>query len=65
MQLQIFPAFQNQGIGFQVLIQFIQNRQGKSIELTVLKDNPAQYLYQRLGFTVTGEDEYEYFMCLH
>jgi ribosomal protein S18 acetylase RimI-like enzyme len=64
MQLQIFPVFQNQGIGHQVLKQLIQTRQTKSIELTVLKDNPAKQLYQRLGFTTTGEDEYEFFMQL-
>lgn len=64
MQLQIFPAYQNQGIGHQVLTQFIQNRQGKCIRLTVLKDNPAKNLYDRLGFTITGEDEYEFFMQL-
>lgn len=62
MQLQIFPAFQNQGIGRAVLMQIMQNRPGKCIKLTVLKDNPAKHLYQRLGFTITGEDEYEYFM---
>ena len=65
MQLQIFPAMQNKGIGRDVLTQVIQNRQGKRVELTVLKDNPAKNLYQRLGFTITGEDEYEYFMQLN
>lgn len=65
MQLQIFPAFQSQGIGYQVLNQLIQNRQGRPIELTVLKDNPAKHLYQRLGFIVIGEDEYESFMQLN
>jgi ribosomal protein S18 acetylase RimI-like enzyme len=62
MQLQVFPAFQNKGIGRSVVTQFIQNKQGKNIELTVLKDNPAKNLYERLGFIITGEDEHEYFM---
>ncbi|GAC19283.1 GNAT family N-acetyltransferase [Paraglaciecola arctica] len=62
MQLQIFPAFQNKGVGRSVVTQLIQNKQGKNIELTVLKDNPAKNLYERLGFIITGEDEHEYFM---
>jgi len=36
---------------------------GKNVELTVLKDNPAQFLYERLGFKRTGEDEFEYHMA--
>ena len=45
-----------------MVTQLIQNKQGKNIELTVLKDNPAKNLYERLGFIITGEDEHEYFM---
>lgn len=65
MQLQIFPAFQNKGIGRGVLTQLIEINKGKRVELTVLKDNPAKDLYLRLGFTVIGEDDYEYFMGLN
>jgi ribosomal protein S18 acetylase RimI-like enzyme len=33
-----------------------------AVELSVLKANPARLLYERLGFKLIGEDEYEYRM---
>ncbi|MEH6818173.1 MAG: hypothetical protein V7683_16760 [Pseudoalteromonas distincta] len=36
--------------------------QSKPIKLTVLKNNPALGLYKRLGFTITDENNYEYYM---
>ncbi|WP_076408915.1 N-acetyltransferase [Shewanella sp. UCD-KL12] len=62
MQLQIHPAFQGQGIGKKVVEEVLQQADTKRVELTVLKDNPALSLYQRLGFTITGEDEFEFHM---
>jgi ribosomal protein S18 acetylase RimI-like enzyme len=62
MQIQIFPAFQKNGLGRMVLEQVINSSQPKFIELTVLKENPALKLYERLGFHIIGEDQYEYFM---
>ncbi|WP_438864075.1 GNAT family N-acetyltransferase [Neptunicella sp.] len=66
LQIQIFPDFQGQGLGRQVLNYFIQQvrQQNKSLSLTVLKDNPAQQLYQRLGFAYVGEDDLEFHMEL-
>jgi ribosomal protein S18 acetylase RimI-like enzyme len=37
-------------------------RSGKPVALQVLKVNPARRLYERLGFSVTGENETLYFM---
>lgn len=62
MQIQIHPVFQGKGFGRRVLDQVIENSKPKFVELTVLKENPALKLYERLGFHITGEDQYEYFM---
>jgi len=62
MQIQIDPDFQGQGLGRQVMEQVLKESTSKLVELSVLKENPAINLYKRLGFTITGEDEYEYFM---
>ncbi|MFS1421872.1 MULTISPECIES: GNAT family N-acetyltransferase [unclassified Shewanella] len=62
MQLQIHPNFQGKGLGRQVVEQVLTEAKFKFVELTVLKDNPAFRLYQRLGFSITGHDQYEYFM---
>lgn len=62
MQLQIHPLHQNKGYGKAVIEQVITSAQSKPIKLTVLKNNPALGLYKRLGFTITGEDNYEYHM---
>ena len=35
------------------------------VQLQVLKVNPARQLYERLGFRVTGGDEYRHFMERH
>ncbi len=60
MQLQIHPDFQGKGIGSKVLQQIFTENPHQPVRLTVLKANPAFALYQRLGFVVTGEDDYEY-----
>ena len=62
MQIQIHPDFQGLGFGERVIKQIIDSTKSKLIELTVLKSNPAKGLYKRLGFKVTGEDEYEFHM---
>jgi len=60
LQIQILPEYQNKGIGKQVL-QYLFKKE-KTIQLKVLKDNPAKNLYRRLGFITVGEDEHEYHM---
>jgi ribosomal protein S18 acetylase RimI-like enzyme len=62
IQVQIHPVFQGKGFGRRVLEQVIENSKPKPVGLTVLKESPALELYQRLGFQITGEDQYEYFM---
>src|SRR5262245_51137242 len=56
LQLFIRPMHQRQGIGSELVQQLIQEAQRKklSLKLHVLKVNPAQRLYQRLGFRVVN-----------
>jgi len=62
MQLQIHPNYQGKGFGSKVMHAIIEQAGSKYLTLTVLKANPAIKLYQRLGFIITGEDEFEYWM---
>ncbi|MBN7825385.1 GNAT family N-acetyltransferase [Bowmanella dokdonensis] len=62
MQLQIDPEYQGRGLGAQVVRQVLAGADGRPVKLTVLKQNPALNLYLRLGFKITGEDQYEFHM---
>jgi ribosomal protein S18 acetylase RimI-like enzyme len=63
--LQLTKSYQRQGIGT-ALIKFIENiaaNQAKNkIQLRVFKDNPAQSLYHRNGFTFLEEQDWFYLM---
>jgi len=61
-QIQIHPSFQNLGLGKRVIKQILDGSRSKVVELSVLKSNPAKKLYERLGFIIIGEDEYEFCM---
>src|SRR5215471_18769727 len=58
------PRFQKRGVGSMILSRLLTTAsgKGKSVELAVLKNNPARRLYDRMGFTVTGEDRIKYYM---
>ncbi len=64
LQLQVLPEFQGIGIGKQIINQILKRAQSthKKVTLKVLKENPAQHLYKRIGFHITGEDQYEFYM---
>ncbi|KZN34018.1 hypothetical protein N480_22775 [Pseudoalteromonas luteoviolacea S2607] len=64
MQLQVAPQYQNKGLGRAVVQYIVAEHANLPTYLTVLKENPALYLYQKLGFVITSEDEYEYHMLL-
>lgn len=55
----LLPEFQGRGIGTHLVEQLIaEARQaGLPLRLRVFHVNPAQRLYRRLGFAVTGETE--------
>jgi len=64
VQVQILPQYQGKGIG-KSLITTLQKQAIKedvSINLSVLKSNPAKSLYERLGFTVISQSDNEFTM---
>jgi len=60
----ILPAYQNRGIGSYLIGQILEEAQQKRlpVSLQVLKVNRAKHLYERLGFSVTGDTETHYRM---
>lgn len=64
IQIQLASKLQGQGFGAQLLKQIITEAVAAraSMALSVLKANPARSLYERLGFVVESESEYEYNM---
>ncbi|WP_299259222.1 GNAT family N-acetyltransferase [uncultured Aquimarina sp.] len=64
LQFQILPKYQGKGIGNYLLNYMIQLSVSlhKNILLKVLKKNPARHLYERNGFCIIGEDQYEFHM---
>lgn len=62
--IEILPEFQNQGVGTFIISRVIEeaHRQNCSVALQVLKVNPAQRLYGRLGFTIEGATKTHYLM---
>ncbi len=56
-RIEILPAFQGRGIGTTVIQRMIGHvsKTGKPLRLQVFKVNPAQKLYERIGFLRTGE----------
>lgn len=68
VSLEILPEYQGRGIGTTVMQELIESarQQGRPLALRVLKGNlRARYLYQRLGFGVTGENDSHYIMALY
>ena len=63
-QIFIRPAFQRQGLGSALLGQLIGEARVADIplRLRVLRVNPAQRLYRRLGFTVSRETQEHVYM---
>ena len=63
-QLYLDGRSQRQGIGSRVMRAVIDEAayEGKAVTLGVMKINPARRLYERLGFSVTHEDQYKFYM---
>ena len=64
VQIQLSQRLQGRGMGRVLLEQILAEAavRGVDISLSVLKANPARGLYERLGFTVTSEDQLEFHM---
>lgn len=58
-EIQVAAAYRNRGIGTQLLEELLDQADSRSKPLTlkVLKGNPAEGLYRRLGFRVDAEGE--------
>jgi len=56
-RIEIMPEFQGRGIGTTIIQRMIDlvSKTGKPLRLQVFKVNPAQKLYERIGFLQTGE----------
>jgi ribosomal protein S18 acetylase RimI-like enzyme len=63
-QIYLDPAAQNLQIGTSVLetVMAQAKRGGLAVTLGVVKGNPAQRLYERLGFAPTHEDTHKIYM---
>lgn len=59
VDIALLPQFRGQGIGKDLIGKLIQecDQQKLPLRLQVQKTNPAQRLYERLGFKKTGEDQ--------
>lgn len=59
VDIGLLAEHRRHGIGAELLRGLIEKSEsaGIPIRLQVLKANPAQHLYKRLGFAKTGEDE--------
>jgi ribosomal protein S18 acetylase RimI-like enzyme len=60
----VAPEHQGKGIGTRLISEVLQDAhsRGLAVRLRVLKVNPAQRLYERLGFAVVGETETHHLM---
>jgi len=68
-KLYVLPNQQGKGSGrflINYIISTITKEGGSVLELNVNRDNPAQYFYHKLGFTITKEEDIDighgYFM---
>jgi ribosomal protein S18 acetylase RimI-like enzyme len=56
VSIHLLPEFQRRGIGTRLIRSLIDNSY-KAVRLKVLKVNPARRLYERLGFSISGDLE--------
>jgi GNAT superfamily N-acetyltransferase len=61
-QLYLAARFHRRGIGSRVIQALIEEAGTKPVTLAVVKINPARRLYERLGFHITHEDQYKFYM---
>lgn len=59
VDISLLTEFRGKGIGGRLIRELIEecDRDKLPLRLQVLKNNPALRLYERLGFTKTGEDQ--------
>ncbi len=64
-QIYVKPELQGQGIATSLIQKLIEQAEAndKALTLSVMKNNPAKALYERLGFQVVAGDRYKYHMA--
>lgn len=64
VDISLRPEMRNIGIGTIVLRDLLAESTSRGLPcvLQVLKANPARHLYERLGFTIEGDDGMRFFM---
>ncbi len=62
--LMVAPEYQNRGIATSILKEYIEKAKSENKRITIRTyvENPAQYLYQRLGFKIYDKSETHLFM---
>ena len=65
-EISLPPEYQDKGIGTALLTAVLRENKQRGVKtmLQVFKDNKAKQLYERLGFTVSGETKTHYQMEL-
>ncbi|MGH1481934.1 MAG: GNAT family N-acetyltransferase [Geminicoccales bacterium] len=58
-QLHLIKPYRGRKLGTQIIDDLLERarQQKKTVSLSVIKNNPAINLYQRLGFSVVGSDD--------
>jgi ribosomal protein S18 acetylase RimI-like enzyme len=58
VDISLLPQYRNRGIGTGLIRELLKRgeAEGKSVLLHVLATNPAVRLYERLGFSITGDE---------
>lgn len=56
------PAFQRRGLGTAVMRALLAEYQGHSWRLEVLKQSPARLFWERQGFRLVGESDFDWLM---
>jgi ribosomal protein S18 acetylase RimI-like enzyme len=59
IDIALLPQYRNAGIGSSLIRTLLEEakRTGKVVRLHVVEGNPAQRLYERLGFVKVGEEK--------
>jgi ribosomal protein S18 acetylase RimI-like enzyme len=64
VSIQILPRFQGQELGTSLIRELQRDAEARmmAVILSVITNNQARALYERLGFSITGETETHYWM---
>ena len=58
----ILPEYQGKGLGTKILKETLDRNKGVRVYLKAYKENPARFLYQKVGFVKYGETETHWMM---